>query len=177
MARKLSSYDLITGANSLPKISTNSVHGTKRHLANPYNPAQNGVFEPKNCTLVESPCRMLYTAYLSHSYWVEAVHIACNLPNSSITSVLANVTPFNLWIGSKSDLGHLQVLGCAALFYIPNKKKRSLTPNLLSASLWVVENLLELKAIDCTIPAQSASLAQLSQKDVLLFVRATTFHN
>lgn len=37
-------------------------HGIQRHLTNPYNPAQNGISERKNRTLVEAARSMLHVA-------------------------------------------------------------------------------------------------------------------
>lgn len=70
--------------------------GIQCQLTNPYNPAQNGISERKNRTLVEAVRSMLNVAHLINSFWAEAVASACYLQNCSYTSTLTNVTPYEL---------------------------------------------------------------------------------
>ena len=43
----------------------------------PYSPAQNGIAEQLNCTLVEHACTMLFAKNLPKTLWPEAVSYAC----------------------------------------------------------------------------------------------------
>lgn len=101
-------------------------NGIQRHFTNPYNPAQNGVSERKNRTLVESARSMIQTAQLSNAYWAEAIQTACYLQNCSFTSSIQDSTPHELWTGLKPDLTHLRIFGCSAYSQIPDNKRAKL---------------------------------------------------
>jgi hypothetical protein len=101
-------------------------HGIQCQCTNPYNLAQNGVFELKNRTLVESTRSMLHTAQLHTFFWAEALHTACYLQNISYTSALIKTTLFELWTGLKPNLSHLRIFGCQAFSQIPNEKHTKL---------------------------------------------------
>lgn len=94
-------------------------------MTNPYNPAQNGVSERKNRTLVEAAHSMLKAAQLPNEFWAEAINTACYLQNHSYTSALDNTTPIELWTGYKPNLSHLRTFGCKAFSYISNEKRQN----------------------------------------------------
>ena len=52
-------------------------------LSTPYSPAQNGVTERLNQTLMESTCTMMAQAELPEHYWAEAVANVAYLCNDS----------------------------------------------------------------------------------------------
>ena len=95
--------------------------GIKHELSAPYCPAQNGVAERINRTLVESARTMMALAGLPEQYWAEAVNTAAYIRNCVITrSIKKRKTPYEKWYGRKPDLSHLRVFGCMAYAYIPD---------------------------------------------------------
>ena len=59
-----------------------------------YSPAQNGVAERFNQTLMESARSMMAEAGLSECYWAEAVATAAYLRNRLPTRSLKSITPY-----------------------------------------------------------------------------------
>ena len=84
----------------------------------PNNPAQNGLAERMNRTIVESARSMMFHSNLSVNFWAEAVNTAVYLKNRS------PITPYECLFNRKPDVAHLRVFGCIAfhrkLFAIPN---------------------------------------------------------
>ena len=97
--------------------------GIHHELSAPYSPAQNGVAERINRTLMESARSMMSQAGLPESYWAEAVATAAYLRNRSPSRTLGNTTPYERWCGEKPDLRHLRVFGCMAYAYIPDTNR------------------------------------------------------
>ena len=60
--------------------------GIRHELTVPYSPAQNGVAERLNCTLMESARTMIRFAKIPDSYWGEAVATAAYIRNRVPTS-------------------------------------------------------------------------------------------
>ena len=87
--------------------------GIHHELSALYSPAQNGVAERINRTLMESARTMMAQAGLSDKYWAEAVVTGAYLRNRVPTrSFKEKTTPFEKWYGKKPDLSHLRVFGC-----------------------------------------------------------------
>ena len=85
--------------------------GIHHELAAPYSPAQNGVAERLNHTLMESAHAMLAQAGLPEKYWAEAVATAAYLRNRTVTRALKEkMTPYEKWYGQKPNLAHIRVL-------------------------------------------------------------------
>lgn len=91
-------------------------HGIQHQYTNPYNPAQNGISECKNKTMVESTRRMLYIVELYSFFWTKGLQTACYLQNISCTSTLIKTILFELWTGLKPNLSHLRIFGCQAFY-------------------------------------------------------------
>ena len=99
--------------------------GIHHELSAPYTPAQNGVAERINRTLMERARAMLGHAGLPERYWAEAVATAAYLRNRTPTRALKDkITPFEKWYGRKPDLSHLRVFGCMAYAYIPDVNRK-----------------------------------------------------
>ena len=95
--------------------------GIHHELTAPYSPAQNGVSERANRTLMESARAMMAKAGLPEKYWAEAVSTAAYLKNRVPTrSVAEKKTPYEKWYGRKPNVSHLRVFGCMAYAYIPD---------------------------------------------------------
>ena len=97
--------------------------GIHHELSAPYSPAQNGVAEMLNRTLMESAHTMTAQAGLSEEYWAEAVATAAYLRNRTATRSLEKMTPYERWYGRKPNLAHLRVFGCVAYVYIPDSNR------------------------------------------------------
>ncbi|UYV67412.1 hypothetical protein LAZ67_5000499 [Cordylochernes scorpioides] len=99
--------------------------GIKHQLTVPYSPAQNGVTERKNRSLMEMTRCMLFDSGLPQSLWAEAVTTA-NYLHNRIPSKATDKTPFELWTNRKPSLKHLKRVGCKAFAYIPKIKRNKL---------------------------------------------------
>ena len=66
--------------------------GIIHQLSVPYNPAQNGVAERMNCTVVECARSMLSHSNMPNVFWAEAVNTAVYLRNRSPTTALKETT-------------------------------------------------------------------------------------
>lgn len=98
--------------------------GINHELTVPYSPAQNGVAERMNRTLMESARTMIGYAGLSESYWGEAVATAAYIRNRVPTRALKEkMSPYQKWYGRSADLSHLKVFGCVAFAHIPDCKR------------------------------------------------------
>jgi len=98
--------------------------GIHHELSAPYSPAQNGVAERFNRTLMESARAMMAQAGLSEHYWAEAVATAAYLKNRIPTRSLKKTTPYEKWYGRKPDLSHIRVFGCLCYAYIPDTNRK-----------------------------------------------------
>ncbi|UYV82302.1 hypothetical protein LAZ67_21001661 [Cordylochernes scorpioides] len=99
--------------------------GIKHQLTVPYSPAQNGIAERKNRSLMEMTRCMLFDSGLPQSLWAEAVTTA-NYLHNRIPSKATDKTPFELWTNRKPSLKHLKRFGCKAFAYIPKIKRNKL---------------------------------------------------
>ena len=103
--------------------------GINHELSAPYSPAQNGVAERFNRTLMESARTMMAQAELPECYWAEAVATAAYLRNRVPTKSLKSTTPYEKWFERKPDLSHIRVFGCMCYAYIPEVNKKGKLSN------------------------------------------------
>jgi len=86
-------------------------------------PQQNGVAERKNRTIQEMARCML--GYLPSLLWGEAINTTIHILNRCPMKVVEGKTPYEVWIGKKSNISHFRVFGCDAYtFVILEKRKR-----------------------------------------------------
>ena len=90
----------------------------------PYNPAQNGVSERMNRTIVETALSMMSQSKMPMEFWAEAVNTAVYLRNRSPTTTLNGITPFEALFNRKPDVSHLRVFGCLAFAHIPKEQRK-----------------------------------------------------
>lgn len=90
-------------------------NGILRQLTVPYTPQQNGVAERANRTLVEMARAMLNYAKLGEHFWAEAVKTAAYIRNRTVTKVLVDKTPYELWAGMRPSVEHFKVFGSTAV--------------------------------------------------------------
>ena len=78
-----------------------------RQLTTPYTPQQNGVAETRSKTLLHMIRSMMALENLLISFWRNALLIAAYVLNKMSS------TPYELWIGHKTNLNVLRPWGCA----------------------------------------------------------------
>jgi hypothetical protein len=71
---------------------------------------------------------MLIDAHLPQRFWAEAINTAVFLKNRSPTQAIDGKTPYEVWHGSKPQLGHLRKFGCLALLHVPDSQRFKLEP-------------------------------------------------
>lgn len=92
----------------------------------PRNPEQNGVAERYNRTVLDKARCIILDSKLDKEFWGEAVLTSVYLTNRTQTSALTdNVTPAELWYGSKPDLNKIRLFGCHAYTHIPKEDRCS----------------------------------------------------
>ena len=100
--------------------------GITRQLTVPNNPAQNGLAERMNRTIVESARSMMFHSNLSVNFWAEAVNTAVYLKNRSPTTALDGITRYECLFNRKPDVAHLRVFGCIAFVHVPSDQRKKL---------------------------------------------------
>ena len=90
----------------------------------PYNPAQNGVAERMNRTIVEAARSMMSHSKMPMEFWAEAVNTAVYLRNRSPTTSLKDITPYESLFNQKPDTSNLKVFGCLAFAHIPENQRK-----------------------------------------------------
>jgi transposase InsO family protein len=83
--------------------------GIEMQLTGPYSPAQNGVAERMNRTLVELARAMLTASNLPEFLWEHAVEHAAYLRNISYTRLEPGSTPYERWCNETPDVTHPSV--------------------------------------------------------------------
>lgn len=95
-------------------------HGVSREFFVPYSPQQNGVFECKNCTLLNWVRCLLHFSHLSKPYWGEANFCAnCLLNFLPIKAIPLGYTLFEFWTGKKTNISYLHIFGYLAYAHVP----------------------------------------------------------
>lgn len=92
----------------------------------PYSPAQNGVAERLNRTLIEHARAMLIQHSLPKFLWEDAVIYANYLKNRSPTRALKGITPYEAFTGKRPDIQNLQEFGVDCWVLTPDSKRSKL---------------------------------------------------
>ncbi|GBP95854.1 Retrovirus-related Pol polyprotein from transposon TNT 1-94 [Eumeta japonica] len=77
-------------------------------------------------TIVESARSMLYARDLPLDLWAEAVNCAVYILNRTSSSQTPGKTPYELWNGTKPELGHLKVFGSIGYVHVPDQLRTKL---------------------------------------------------
>lgn len=102
--------------------------GIQHQTSNVHTPEQNGVAERANRTIIERAKCMLFDADLDKPYWGEAVNTAVYIMNRSVSSVLINKAPEEMWTGKKVDLGKMRIFGSPVMVHVPKANRVKLDP-------------------------------------------------
>lgn len=102
-------------------------NGIKHETSVPHSPAQNGVAERFNRTLLDMVRCMLIDGNMPDASWAEAVCTAAYVRNRSESSAV-EVTPFELMHGRKPNMGHMQRFGAAAVVLKKGQNTNKLQP-------------------------------------------------
>lgn len=97
--------------------------GIVHELTAPFTPEQNGRVERENRTIVESARSMLYARDVPLYLWAEAVNCAVYILNRTSSSQTPETTPYELWYGTKPQLGHLKIFGSVGYVHIPDQMR------------------------------------------------------
>lgn len=99
-------------------------------MAAPFHPAQNGIIERDNRTLMEGVRSMLVHMNVPLNLWGEAASTFIYLLNRCINSTTRNKTPYELYFQKKPKLSHLKVFGCLAFVKTQTKDRSGYQPKL-----------------------------------------------
>ena len=100
--------------------------GVRHEFTVPKTPEQNGVAERMNRTLVETARSMLADSKLPHKFWAEALSTAVYLRNRSPTKSVADMTPYEAWMGEKPNVEHLRIFGCVVYAHVAKDERKKL---------------------------------------------------
>lgn len=101
-------------------------NGIKHERTVPYTPQQNGVSERKNRTIMDCVRTMLLDSGLAQKFWGDAVMHAVFIQNRCPTKLLKNVSPFEIWTGSKPNISTFRIFGSQCFAWVPKEKRRKL---------------------------------------------------
>ena len=101
-------------------------NGIIHQLSVPYNPAQNGLAERMNRTIMEQTRSMLCHARVPNEFWAEAANTSVYLRNRSLTTALNDITPHECLFKKKPNLSNLCVFGCVTYTHVPNNQRKKL---------------------------------------------------
>lgn len=102
--------------------------GIKHETSCAYTPAQNGVAERCNRTLIERSKCLMFDANLPKRFWAEAVNWSTYLMNHSYSSVHEGI-PHERFFNQRVKLEKLKLFGTKVMVLIPKEKRRKLDAN------------------------------------------------
>ena len=100
--------------------------GIQHIVSPPYSPAQNGLAERMNRTIMENARCLLQDSKLGMQFWGEAVLTAAHIHNRLPTPTRKDLSPIAHWTGKEPGLGHLRVFGATAWVHIPKERRHKL---------------------------------------------------
>lgn len=106
-------------------ISYLNENGIKMQRTAPYSPAQNGVAERKNRTLIEMARCMLTDADLEFIFWGEAVTTA-NFIHNRLAWKNITKTPYEHWYNKKPVYTNLKRFGANCFVKVPDEHRRKI---------------------------------------------------
>ena len=101
-------------------------HRIEHQTLMPYSPQQNGRAEHFQQTIINKAESMWHAVGLSDGFWKHAFGTAVHVYN--MTPISKAETLKEMWSGSKPDISHLRIFGCAAYVHVLKGKRRKLNP-------------------------------------------------
>jgi hypothetical protein len=98
--------------------------GIHHQLTTFYSPAQNGVAEKTNRTLIEGTRALLFESQLPPQFWAEAMCCFTYIKNRAPCHMNNKLTPDELFSGKKNTVNYLKIFGCQAYHWIPDNKRK-----------------------------------------------------
>jgi len=100
--------------------------GIKLQVRVPYTLEEDGVAGNSNRVLVGRANPLIHHADAPKNYWAEALLTTVYLKNISLTKGThgKDITPYEVWHGSKPDIKHLRVWGCTAYAFVHPAKRQ-----------------------------------------------------
>ena len=114
-------------------------NGIVHQLSVPYNPAQNGVAERMNRTIMESARSMLSHAQMPNEFWAEAVNTSVYVRNRSPTTALSGIIPYECLLKKKPDVSNLACSDVLRSCIFLRTRERNWTQNLENQFSWGIQ--------------------------------------
>jgi hypothetical protein len=95
--------------------------GIEIQMTAPYSPAQNGVAERMNRTLVELARAMMQG--IPEFLWEYAINHSSYLRNRAYTKSITNKTPYEMWFTKKPNISHLREFGAPVWVLLQGQKQ------------------------------------------------------
>ena len=96
--------------------------GIRHQFSAKYTPQSNGLVERKNWTLIDMSRSILSEYNVNHSFWAEAINMACYYSNQLYCHPMMENTPYELLNERKPNIAYFQIFGCKC--YILKKGTR-----------------------------------------------------
>jgi hypothetical protein len=101
--------------------------GISHETSAPYTPAQNGVAERSNWTILNAARSVIYSSRVPIRLWAEAIAYSVYTLNRVLSST-AEITPYESWYKKRPDVSHLRIFGSRTFVHIPESLRKKLDP-------------------------------------------------
>lgn len=99
--------------------------GIKMEYTAPYTPAQNGISERLNRTIIERTIAVMKNRNIPIFLWPEIMKSIVYIKNRTYSSVI-KMTPYEALIGRRPDISNIRILGSLAYKLIPKNQHKKL---------------------------------------------------
>jgi hypothetical protein len=101
--------------------------GIRHETSAPYTPAQNGVAERSNRTILNAARSVIYSSRVPIRLWAESIAYSVYTLNRVLSST-AEITPYESWYKRRPDVSHLRIFGSRTFVHIPESLRKKLDP-------------------------------------------------
>ena len=102
-------------------------NGIKHQTTVPYNLQQNDVAERINRTLLSMVRSMMFFKNVKLMFWGEAVLCAAYIRNRCPSSVINNITPYEMWYSRLAVVKHFRIFGSQCYALIPKHQRNKVS--------------------------------------------------